>query len=718
MKRYRADIIAIVLLVLSVGIFFFRLFYPEPQIIVTPDFGRSDAWHFSFPTKYALWESLQDDNLPLWRADIGDGFPLFAEGQTGTLFLPNLILFRIFDPVMAYNFALMGSIIILALATYWLGRILTLAHVSSFFSAITVSFSGLAITNLTHISELQGMSLLPGIIALSLLIVRVGWRPWGILLSLAVSQQIFAGFPQSVFITLLAASAYVLWNTLPEKKFSAILTWGGFVALGIISASAQLLPSYEFLGEITDPQGFGQSGSTAYSMPIKHMLSLILPFVFGNPKYGTYPPFYAFDGSIFWENTAFVGIIAVSAAIGSMMVKKNTLLIRFLWIIVGCSLLLAFGKYSPTYIVYSIWPFNLFRVPSRFLWITIVSLSLLAGHTINTLRSQNLRILITLIHIGVLILPFWSYHLIEPASVWMQQPAIAKHIVGRTITIGETTRYNDIMTTVGWQDGTPYRQFKDGLAPDSNILWGVDQHHVYAGRKLHRTAIVNTLLADTIEIEDEVATISATKFLDMLSITDILSFYPVDAPNLIRSPIPTIGKTALERYHNPSALPRAYLVYEATTAATLEEAITTLRSDIFKPRNTVLVEAHDNVSWEPSPNSPHTITWKRDDHLAIELLVETQQEGLLVLTDTYYPGWLARIDKRETHIYAANLTQRMIKIPKGRHIITFTYEPRSFVMGMTISFISYTIIVFLMIVPWLFFAVRTRKKKLPHASDP
>ena len=140
MKR---DILALFTIASLIIIFFFRLFWPEPSLIVTPDFGRSDAWHFSFATKLALSESLKRGQLPLWEPRLGGGFPLFAEGQVGALFLPNFILFKIIsNPVVAYNATYIALFLILGWGMYaWL-RVIGCSRIASLFGAITIVFSG------------------------------------------------------------------------------------------------------------------------------------------------------------------------------------------------------------------------------------------------------------------------------------------------------------------------------------------------------------------------------------------------------------------------------------------------------------------------------------------------------------------------------------------------------------------------------------------------
>ncbi len=712
-----SDRSALLGILLFICVYFARLFTPAAQLIVTPDFGRSDAWHFSYPTKFALSESLRNNSLPVWRSDMGDGFPVFAEGQTGALFLPNLILFKILPPVTAYNAAHVFALLTLAIGMYALARTLGLGPASSVFAAITVSFSGLSVTNLTHIALLQGMSLIPAIITLSILTVRRRARPWGALLSLILTQQIFAGFPQSVLLAGLIASVFVLYELYRSRSLTQGVGWIFWIVLGLIGGAAQLLPSYEFLQQITDPGGFSQSNATAYSMPIAHITSFFLPFPFGNPKLGTYPPFYRFDGSIFWENTAYIGIIPAVLFVASLSFVKKNPLISFLWLVASASVILATGKYSPAYVLFSFWPLNLFRVPSRFLWLSVIAVTLASGVALDRLHNR-LRIPLVIVHGFLIASAFFTYHLLEPADVWTSKPDLANEIAGRTVTIGEGKTYNDVMTGKGWTDPLPYRFLKNGLSQNSNILWGISNHYAYAGRQLQRPGIVNSLLSETIQLGESAATISATKFLDMSSVTDILSYRPVDGDAIEYVSERTDGTRTIYHYRNPGALPRARFVYDARTAATVREAVTTLRSADFDPETSALLEAHQNAPVRFSGSAQNRISWTRNTHTEIGLQVFTEKPGLLILADTYYPGWEAAVDGITTPIYATNLTQRGIFVPSGTHAVTFVFRPASVARGIRISATVMILTVILGAVPPVAAAVRTRKKARRRALRP
>jgi uncharacterized membrane protein YfhO len=69
----------------------------------------------------------------------------------------------------------------------------------------------------------------------------------------------------------------------------------------------------------------------------------------------------------------------------------------------------------------------------------------------------------------------------------------------------------------------------------------------------------------------------------------------------------------------------------------------------------------------------------------ISVSSHSQKDAVLILSDTYYPGWKAFIDDRETLIRKANYAFRAVCLPKGDHRIIFKYEPDSFRYGLYLS---------------------------------
>jgi hypothetical protein len=724
---------------LVVGIFFFNFFYPHPKILATQDIGRSDAWHFSFPTKYILGESLKAAKLPLWRDDIGDGFPLFAEGQTGALFLPNTLLFRFVDPVIAYSLIEALCFFMLASGIFWICRQLGLSQLSGVFAGLTLAFSAYPVMQLPHITLLQGTSIGIWVLGTVLCMAKRGAYPWIYIGAFLLSQQVFAGFPQATFLTVLVSACYILWICIQEKRWQPMVWFASMFLLGVAMSAAQLLPSYEFLQESAFPSGFDYQRATLFSFPLGDLATLINPFAIGNPKFATYNDALLIAGNIVWENTMYMGIIPLLFAIVGLAQRKQYKSAIFFIIIGLGSLVLAWGKYSPIYFLYTLWPFNLFRVPSRFIWLTIISIALLSAFGLDWIQKRYKKPIATALLIALiafntthLLSVWWSYHKLVDAKTWLTKPEISKQFVpGRVTTIGENTIQQPIFANAGWVDEQPFFALRSGISPLSNMLWDIPQHGLYAARFLLRSALMEDLFSrQSIDTTRTAATFSATAntLLNLFATPNVISFIPLMNSGLIQTSIDTQQDITVRTYRNPDALPRVYIVDHAVVAATFEELGTILQSDTFSPKTTVILEQHEvdhhpeiaafTQQGTPFLPSAGTATIAEQTHTSITVHTNTQQDGLLVLADTHYPGWEAFVDGKATPILAANFYQRALVIPQGEHTITFSYTPKSVQWGVGISIGATFLTIVLAIVHAVFVHAHTDQKGRQRQKRP
>lgn len=71
-----------------------------------------------------------------------------------------------------------------------------------------------------------------------------------------------------------------------------------------------------------------------------------------------------------------------------------------------------------------------------------------------------------------------------------------------------------------------------------------------------------------------------------------------------------------------------------------------------------------------------------------------ENDGFLVLSDTYYPGWKAYVDGKRSEIYLTNYLVRSVYLKKGEHIVKFIYLPFAFILGVIISFAAMLYLIF------------------------
>ena len=83
----------------------------------------------------------------------------------------------------------------------------------------------------------------------------------------------------------------------------------------------------------------------------------------------------------------------------------------------------------------------------------------------------------------------------------------------------------------------------------------------------------------------------------------------------------------------------------------------------------------------------------RSNNTVIEY--ESTADAFLYVSDTYYPGWRAYVDGKETKIYRADLAFRAVEVPKGKHTVVFTYVPMSFYIGLCLTIIGILLCIWL-----------------------
>lgn len=171
-----------------------------------------------------------------------------------------------------------------------------------------------------------------------------------------------------------------------------------------------------------------------------------------------------------------------------------------------------------------------------------------------------------------------------------------------------------------------------------------------------------------------------SRFFDLLNVRYVVTHAatPLAGYDLIAT------AEGLSIYENRNALPRAFfasLVVEVTNHA---DAIETLRAPAFDAANTVVIESANanargiggaSEAGHTAPPQASIIEDRRN-----RVVIETQNEGsgMLVLSDNYYPGWSATVDGAPAEIFRANCTMRAIKVPAGRHVVSFVFMPVTF----------------------------------------
>jgi len=135
-------------------------------------------------------------------------------------------------------------------------------------------------------------------------------------------------------------------------------------------------------------------------------------------------------------------------------------------------------------------------------------------------------------------------------------------------------------------------------------------------------------------------------------------------------------------YQNLDNLPRAFVVHRARVLDD-EAAIAAMKDEAFRPGEEVILAEGESLEGGGGRDDEVEIVLYEPERVVVE--ARLAEEGYLVLTDAYYPGWRALIDGREVPIHRADVLFRAVRLPAGRHRVEFVYDPLSFKIGAAIS---------------------------------
>ena len=165
-------------------------------------------------------------------------------------------------------------------------------------------------------------------------------------------------------------------------------------------------------------------------------------------------------------------------------------------------------------------------------------------------------------------------------------------------------------------------------------------------------------------------------------------------------------------YRVDGTVPRAYVVNRTIVEKEPHKALYRLSLPQFDPLREVVLE--DNTAVRPTKPLEARVKIRHYGNTSVTIHAGTNQASVLVLADSFYPGWKVFVDEKQGKILKANHFYRAVVIPPGQHFVEFKYEPKSFAWGLIISVFT---ICCLFIVSLIVF-LKQRKKALIDVPSP
>jgi hypothetical protein len=122
------------------------------------------------------------------------------------------------------------------------------------------------------------------------------------------------------------------------------------------------------------------------------------------------------------------------------------------------------------------------------------------------------------------------------------------------------------------------------------------------------------------------------------------------------------------------ALGRLYAVPQVIATGNDVATVQLMTAPTFDPRATA-VSGETGAAGDYPGSRACALRWIEDDPDHVSFEVEAPDRAFVVLADTFFPGWTARVDDLPAPLHRVNQLARGVAVPSGHHRVTLRYVP-------------------------------------------
>lgn len=138
-------------------------------------------------------------------------------------------------------------------------------------------------------------------------------------------------------------------------------------------------------------------------------------------------------------------------------------------------------------------------------------------------------------------------------------------------------------------------------------------------------------------------------------------------------------RSGLKAYENPGALPRVWTIHQAFAISSESEIPSTYNSLQFDPRRQAFFLG-ETPKLSPCA-AEDRVALVQADFNSLTIHADMQCQGMVILSDNWFPGWTATVDGRPTRIWEADTAIRGVEVPGGSHRVEMRYRPLTVILG-------------------------------------
>lgn len=709
-----------------------------PQVILgLQTFVVRDYGFFVYPLADFQRECFWRGELPFWDPYNYCGVPFLAQWNTMPLY-PLSLIYLVPPLTWGLGFFCLLHLWIAGMGMYFLARRWTQNSFAAAFAGTIFAFNGFTQNLIMWPSHLATFAWMPWVV----LAVENAWRDGGrqiFFAAIAGTMQMLAGGPEIIFFTWIILVALWLEQIATNKSLRLKFIWR-LPAVIVLVAALSALQTFPFLDLVAHSQRRANYIDTRWSLPLRGWMNFLVPMAFG----GTWDMgvFYQYDQE--WTSSYYLGIGALWLALLGLW-KARRRRIYLLAAILVAALILSLGE--NTFVLPAlrkmIPQLRLITHSIKYLAVVIFIAPLLAAFALEQVQEAeaNLKVIWrrsftivgAVLFTLIVIVLFWAWRFPFPEDDVHRTLLNGLSRIVFLLIFGAMIFYFAsrsegrfhrllplILIIVVWLDLFTHEPAQNPTAPPSiyepdlarKSLAMQPQPALGQSRAMDSARTYHSLLHFAINprqnyLVNRMAYAQNCNLLDHVPKVDgFLSLCPREADDLntLLYSTNSVDVPHLEDFMGVSQITATNDILKWKSRSNFLPLVTAgqkpyfwddystwraLSDPKFDGARIVLLPGETaNLVGFTNQTSARVLgsTFKTQ---RVDIEAEAAEPSLVVIAQTYYHDWSARVDGRPAPLLRANYAFQAVKIPAGRHHIELIYRDRAFEIGAAVSLITF-----------------------------
>ena len=711
-----------------------------PQVLAGFEtFFFRDYGLFGYPLAAWFKEAVQQGQWPLWNPYNDCGVPFLAQWNTLTLYPLSAFYLALPMPWSLSAFCL-GHVFLAGMGGYFLARRWTGNNLAAAVGGVAFAWNGLTWSSLMWPNNIAALGWMPWVV----LAVEKAWREGGrgiALAALAGGMQMLAGAPEIILFTWVITGCLWLADVLRERqqlvRAGMRMAWVVLLVAGL--AAVQLLPFLDLLAHSQRDSGYSDSG---WGMPASGWGNYLVPlFHCFSAAHGVYV-----QHDQFWTSSYYTGVGIVTLALLAIWKQRNHRVLA-LSVLLGFGLLMAQGNNGFLYGgLRKIFPqLGLMRFPIKFVVLATFAMPFLAASGLAWMRKADakqpatvtrpLRILAMLL--GALIAVILVFGWMQPLAGDSVELTVlnglrsAAFLGGLVFVLTLCCRSFSTDRAVVWRVALLFALWMDVFTQEPTLsptvgpsIYDADSIRNY----LQQGTLTNTVPSLQLGQGRALQTIQSRRQMYFGRQGDITNDFlgrriALNANMNLLDHIPKLdGFYSLYLRESSRLIDEFYkatndlaglkdflcLAMENGATNTMDwvsrtnfmplmtagqgavfmndtNAFDALFQADFDPRRVVILPPEASREVRATNSTTARVSAGQFTLNRLAATVESDAPTMMVIAQSYYHVWTARVDGKETKLWRANYAFQALEVPAGKHRVELAYRDVKFVTGGVIS---------------------------------